>query len=53
MKKGIVGFLLDPVADVASGCYSAVPVEMLRDHLNQVLEVLRDPALKGESGRKG
>ena len=52
MKKGIVGVLLvlwlmSPlVAD------SAVPLDMLKKHIDKILEVLRDPALKGDSGRK-
>jgi phospholipid transport system substrate-binding protein len=53
MKKNLFSVLLliflliiPPLA------YSAAPSETLKEHINKVLEVLRDPALKGEPGRK-
>jgi phospholipid transport system substrate-binding protein len=52
MKKGVVGILLILWLMSPLVTHSAVPVDMLREHVNKVLEVLRDPALKGESGRK-
>jgi phospholipid transport system substrate-binding protein len=52
MKKGIVGILLILWLMSPLVTHSAVPVDMLREHVNKILEVLRDPALKGESGRK-
>jgi phospholipid transport system substrate-binding protein len=52
MKKGVVGVLLILWLMSPLVTHSAVPVDMLREHVNKVLEVLRDPALKGESGRK-
>jgi phospholipid transport system substrate-binding protein len=32
--------------------YSAAPLDTVQEHVNKVLEVLRDPTLKGEPGRK-
>ena len=52
MKKGVVGILLILWLMSPLVTHSAVPVDMLREHVNKILEVLRDPALKGESGRK-
>jgi phospholipid transport system substrate-binding protein len=52
MKKGVVGILLILWLMSPLAANSAVPGDMLREHMNKVLEVLRDPALKGESGRK-
>jgi phospholipid transport system substrate-binding protein len=52
MKKGVVGILLILWLMSPLVTHSAVPADMLREHMNKVLEVLRDPALKGESGRK-
>jgi phospholipid transport system substrate-binding protein len=53
MKKNLFSVLLliflliiPPLA------YSAAPSETLKEHINKVLEVLRDPVLKGEPGRK-
>ena len=52
MKKGVVGALLVLWLVSPLVAHSAVPLEMLKVHIDKVLEVLRDPALKGESGRK-
>jgi phospholipid transport system substrate-binding protein len=52
MKKGVVGILLILWLMLPLAANSAMPVDMLREHMNKILEVLRDPALKGESGRK-
>jgi len=52
MKKGVVGILLILWLISPLAANSAVPVDMLREHMNKILEVLRDPTLKGESGRK-
>ena len=53
MKKNLFSVLLliflliiPPLA------YSAAPSETLKEHINKVLEVLRNPDLKGESGKK-
>ncbi len=32
--------------------YSGPPLDIVKEHVNKVLEVLRDPALKGEAGIK-
>ncbi len=32
--------------------YSGPPLDTVKEHVNKVLEVLRDPALKGEAGMK-
>ncbi len=52
VKKGMVGALLILWLMSPLEANSAAPVDMLKNHINKVLEVLRDPALKGESGRK-
>ena len=52
MKKRLVGFLLIFWLMSPLSAYSACPSEMVKVHVNQVLEVLRDPALKGEAGKK-
>lgn len=52
MKKQLVGFLLIMWLMFPQGVYSGVPLETVKGHVTRVLEVLRNPALKGESGRK-
>jgi phospholipid transport system substrate-binding protein len=52
MKKGVVGILLILLLMSPLAVHSAVPLDMVKEHIDKVLEVLRDPALKGESGRK-
>ena len=52
MKKGVVGILLVLWLVSPLEANSAVPLDMLKIHIDKVLEVLRDPALKGESERK-
>jgi len=52
MKKGVVGILLVLWLMSPLEANSAVPLDMLKIHIDKVLEVLRDPALKGESERK-
>ncbi len=52
MKKRRIGFLLLLGLMFPLGVYSAVPFETVKAHVNRVFEVLRDPALKGESGNK-
>ena len=52
MKKDLAGFLLILLLISPPVAYSAAPSETVKDHINKVFEVLRDPALKGESGRK-
>jgi phospholipid transport system substrate-binding protein len=52
MKKQLVGFWLIMGLMFPQGVYSGVPLEMVKGQITRVLEVLRNPALKGESGRK-
>lgn len=51
MKKQLVGFLLIMWLMFPPGVYSDVPLETVKGHVTRVLEVLRDPALQGESRR--
>ena len=52
MKKRLIGFLLILGLMFPLHVYSAVPLETVKAHVSRVFEVLRDPALKGESGNK-
>jgi phospholipid transport system substrate-binding protein len=52
MKKGVVGVLLVLWLMSPLVAHPAVPLDMLKKHIDKVLEVLRDPTLTGESGRK-
>lgn len=52
MKKGLVVSLFILGLIFPLSVYSAPPLETVKIHLNKVLDVLRDPALKGESGKK-
>jgi phospholipid transport system substrate-binding protein len=52
MKKALLGFLLTLLFIFPPFAYSAGPLDTVREHINKALEVLRDPALKGEPGRK-
>jgi phospholipid transport system substrate-binding protein len=52
MKKALLGFLLSLLLTFPPFAYSAAPLDTVKEHVNKVLEVLRDPALKGEPGRK-
>ena len=53
MKKRLAGFLLILGLMLPPGVYSSVPFETVKVHVDRVFEVLRDPALKGESGNRG
>jgi len=52
MKKNLSGLLLILLLIIPPLAYSAASSEMLKEHMNKVLEVLRNPDLKGEPGRK-
>lgn len=52
MKKNLSGLLLILLLIIPPLAYSAASSETLKEHVNKVLEVLRDPDLKGEPGRK-
>jgi phospholipid transport system substrate-binding protein len=52
MKKRVVGALLILWLMSPLEANSAAPLDMVKNHIDRVLEVLRDPALKGDPGRK-
>ena len=52
MKKALLGFLLTLLLTFPPFAYSAAPLDTVKEHVNKVLEVLRNPDLKGEPGRK-
>lgn len=52
MKKRLAGFLFILGLLFPLSAFSAVPLETVKGHVNRVFEVLRDPALKGESASK-
>ncbi len=52
MKKGVVGALLVLGLMLPWDAHPSVPEEVVKNHINKILEVLRDPALRGESGKK-
>lgn len=52
MKKNLSVLLLIFLLIIPPLAYSAASSEMLKEYMNKVLEVLRNPDLKGEPGRK-
>jgi phospholipid transport system substrate-binding protein len=52
MKKGVAGALLILWLMSPPEANSGAPLDLVKNHINRVLEVLRDPALKGDLGRK-
>ena len=52
MKKNLSVLLLILLLVIPPLAYSAAPQDTMKGHLNKVLEVLRNPDLKGEPGRK-
>ncbi|OGP77640.1 MAG: hypothetical protein A2V86_06470 [Deltaproteobacteria bacterium RBG_16_49_23] len=52
MKKQLVGFLLILGLMFPLGVYSGVPLETVKGQINRVFEVLRNPTLKGEAGKR-
>jgi len=52
MKKAMLGLLLPLLLIFPTFAYSGAPLDTVKEHVNKVLEVLRDPALKGEPGIK-
>ncbi len=52
MKKNLSGLLLILLLIIPPLAYSAASSETLKEHINKILEVLRNPDLKGESGKK-
>jgi phospholipid transport system substrate-binding protein len=52
MKKMLVGSMLLVWLLVPLFAFAGVPLDTVKSNVNSVLEVLRDPKLKGEAGRK-
>lgn len=52
MKKQLCGVLLILGLIFPLGVYSGVPLEMVKGQINRVFEVLRNPTLKGEAGKR-
>ena len=52
MKRGVVGALLILGLVLPLEAHPSGPQEIVKSHVSRILEVLRDPALKGESGKK-
>src|SRR5512139_2647076 len=52
MKKNLSVLLLILLLIIPPFAYSAAPLDTVKEHMNKVLEVLRNPDLKGEPGRK-
>jgi len=51
MKKQLIGFILMSLLISPLSAHAVTPLETIRADINKVLEVLRDPSLKGESGK--
>jgi phospholipid transport system substrate-binding protein len=52
MKKQMTGLTLIILLIIPFVSYAVTPMETIRADINKVLDVLRDPSLKGESGKK-
>jgi len=52
MKKVIIGLYLCAFLLLPPPLFAGVPLTTVERHVNSVLDVLRDPALKGETGKK-
>jgi len=52
MRRRLAGFLLVLSLIFPLSAYSGAPLETVKGYVNRVLEVLRDPALRGEAGRR-
>ena len=52
MKKMFIGFNLILFLFLPLSLYAGVPLTTVEQHVNKVLNVLRDPTLKGESAKK-
>jgi phospholipid transport system substrate-binding protein len=51
MKKQFVGLTLVVLLIIPLSSHAITPLETIRADINKVLDVLRDPSLKGESGK--
>jgi len=52
MKKTLIGSMLLIWLMFPLFAFAGIPLDTVKAHANSVLEVLRDPKLKGEAGRK-
>jgi len=52
MKKRLAGFVLIPLLMFPLSVYSGVPLETVNRQITRVLDILRDPVLRGEAQRK-
>jgi len=52
MKKQGIALTLIILLIIPLSVYAGAPLDSVKGHVNKVLDVLRDPALKGESGKK-
>jgi phospholipid transport system substrate-binding protein len=51
MKKQMTGLTLILLLIIPFASYAVTPMDTIRTDINKVLDVLRDPSLKGESGK--
>ena len=52
MRKWLAGLMLLIVSMVPFPAFAGVPLDTVKTNVNGVLDVLRDPKLQGESGKK-
>lgn len=52
MKKQMTGLILIILLIIPFVSHAVTPMETIRADINKVLDVLRDPSLKGESGKR-
>ena len=52
MKKQGIALTLIILLIIPLSVYAGAPLDSVKGNINKVLDVLRDPALKGESGKK-
>lgn len=52
MRKALVGFIIFAISMVPFYAFAGAPLDAVKTNVNSVLDVLRDPRLKGESGKK-
>jgi phospholipid transport system substrate-binding protein len=52
MKKVLIGFYFIVFLILPFSLYAGVPLNTVEGHVNNVLNVLRDPALKGDKAKK-
>ena len=52
MKKSLSSFILVLFLSLPLSSFAGAPLDAVKGNVDKVLDVLRDPALKGESGKK-